>query len=329
MRGTSASRSRPRMRGAPTSCSGTPTSRCTAPRRPVGWLRALRPRDARPTSSSGCSSRSICARAIEGNELVLHYQPIVELATGQISGVEALVRWRHPTRGLVQPSSFIPIAEDSGLIVALGSWVLREACYQVSAWRSTCAFAELTLSVNISAGQLRPAFAEQIAALLEETRPPAECLVLEMTESSCMDHTEENLAYLTAFKEHGRAPRDRRFRHRLLVAQLPPPLPRRRAQDRSLVRRGAQRHPDRAGARGDDRAARRTLHMRTVAEGVETETQARALVEMGCEHGQGYYFSRPVPAGQFERLLGAETDVPEPATMRLRPRRAARAGGVI
>ena len=95
-------------------------------------------------------------RAIEGDELVLHYQPIVEIATGRISGVEALVRWRHPTRGLLQPSSFIPIAEDSGLIVALGRWVLREACYQVSAWRRACAFAELTISVNISAGQLRP-----------------------------------------------------------------------------------------------------------------------------------------------------------------------------
>ena len=94
-------------------------------------------------------------RAIAGNELVLDYQPIVEIATGRIAGVEALVRWRHPTRGLMPPESFIQIAEDSGLIVMLGRWVMREACHQVSAWRTRHALAGLTISVNLSAGQLR------------------------------------------------------------------------------------------------------------------------------------------------------------------------------
>jgi len=266
-------------------------------------------------------------RAIEGNELVLHYQPIVEIATGRITGVETLVRWRHPTRGLVQPSSFIPIAEDSGLIVALGRWVLRESCYQVSAWRSNPAFAELTLSVNISAGQLRPGFAEQIAALLEETRLPAKCLVLEMTESILMDHTEENLAYLTAFKDMGvRLAIDDfgtgfsslSYLHRFPVDVL--------KIDRSFVEALSDTPTERALVATILQLGR-TLHMRTIAEGIETETQARALVEMDCEHGQGYYFSRPVPARQFERLLGAETTVPEPARTRVHARPAVRANG--
>jgi diguanylate cyclase (GGDEF)-like protein/PAS domain S-box-containing protein len=265
-------------------------------------------------------------RAIDGNELVLYYQPIVEMTTGRISGVETLVRWRHPTRGLLEPSSFIPIAEDSGLIVALGRWVLREACYQVSAWRSKHGFSGLTISVNISTGQLRPGVTEQVAALLEETRLPAECLVLEMTESVLMD-TAENLAYLTAMKEMGvRLAIDDfgtgfsslSYLHRFPVDVL--------KIDRSFVDALSDSPTERALVATIIQLGR-TLHMRTIAEGVETETQARALVEMGCELGQGYHFSRPVPARQFERLLGAEPNEHEPSATGLQVRPAAPVGG--
>ena len=261
-------------------------------------------------------------RAIDRSELVLHYQPIVEMATGTVCGVEALVRWRHPTRGLVAPTSFIPIAEDSGLIVPLGHWVLQEACRQAALWCQKVAPAGLTISVNISAGQLRPGFADQVASILEETGLPAESLVLEMTESVLMDHTEENLAFFTAFKEmgvglaiddFGTGFSSLSYLHRFPVDVL--------KIDRSFV--------DELGDSPGDRALvmtivqlGRTLHMRTVAEGIETEVQARALEEMGCEQGQGYYFSRPVTGRQFERLLAAGTVV------RGNGRQRTRTGGV-
>ncbi len=266
-------------------------------------------------------------RAIAGNELVLDYQPIVEIATGRIAGVEALVRWRHPTRGLMPPQSFIQIAEDSGLIVLLGRWVMREACYQVSAWRTRHSLPGLTINVNLSAGQLRAGLAEQVAALLEETRLPPECLVLEMTESVLMDHTEENLAYFTAFKEMGvRMAIDDfgtgfsslSYLHRFPVDVL--------KIDRSFV--------DALGDSPGDRALvttiiqlGRTLNMRTVAEGIQTESQAQALVEMGCEQGQGFYFSAPLPARQLERLLGADGNLEELSTAELQAHSAAAAGG--
>jgi diguanylate cyclase (GGDEF)-like protein/PAS domain S-box-containing protein len=256
-------------------------------------------------------------RAIEGNELVLHYQPIVEIATGRISGVETLVRWRHPTRGLLEPSSFIPIAEDSGLVVALGRWVLREASYQVSAWRSKHAFADLTISVNISAGQLRPGFAEQVAASLEAARLPPECLVLEMTESVLMDHTEENLAHLTAFREMGvRLAIDdfgTGFSSLSYLLRFPVDVLK---IDRSFVDALSDTPTERALVATIIQLGR-TLSMKTVAEGVETEAQARALLEMGCEQGQGFFFSRPLPASQFERLLEGESSAEEPIATHL------------
>ena len=269
-------------------------------------------------------------RAIEGNELVLHYQPIVEIATGRISGVEALARWRHPD---ARPAAAVVVHPDRGgqrvdrrarQLGAAGG-VLPGECLAFDVRRSPSSRSAST-SRRASSGRGSP---NRSPPLLEETRLPAECLVLEMTESVLMDHTEENLAYLTAFKDMGvRLAIDDfgtgfsslSYLHRFPVDVL--------KIDRSFVEALSDTPTERALVATIVQLGR-TLHMRTVAEGVETETQARALVEMGCDHGQGYYFSRPVPAGQFERLLGAETDVPEPATMRLRPRRAARAGGVI
>jgi diguanylate cyclase (GGDEF)-like protein/PAS domain S-box-containing protein len=248
-------------------------------------------------------------RAIEGKELVVHYQPIVEIATGAVSGVEALVRWKHPTRGLIAPTAFIPIAEDSGLIVKLGHWVLREACRQTAEWIRRAASPELTVSVNISAGQLRPGFVEDVGAILAEQGLPAEHLVLEMTESVLMDHTEENLAYFTQFKEmgvriaiddFGTGYSSLSYLHRFPIDVL--------KIDRAFV--------DTIGDSESDRALVTTiiqlgksLRVKTVAEGIETEFQMHALEEMGCVLGQGYFYSRPLAGRQIERLLGPGVDV--------------------
>ena len=309
--GASGSRSRARTRGAPTSCSGTPTSRCTAPRPPVRVASSATTPRCTSTWSSGSSSRSISAARSRATSSSSITSPSSRSRQDGSRESRRLLAGAIPTRGLLQPSSFIPIAEDSGLIVALGSWVLREACYQVSAWRSTCAFAELTVSVNISAGQLRPGLRRTSRALLQETRLPAACLVLEMTEIGAHGpHRGEpgvphapSRTWASASRSTTSAPASRRSATS--------------TASRSTCSRSTARSSRRSSDTPTERALvativqlGRTLHMRTVAEGIETETQARALVEMGCEHGQGFYFSRPVPAGQFERLLGAESDFP-------------------
>jgi len=242
-------------------------------------------------------------RAISGGELVLHYQPIVSLDDRRLLGAEALVRWRHPSRGLMAPTSFIPIAEDSGLIVALGGWVLQEACRQAKWWREKYGREAFTIAVNISPGQIRAGFAERVAAALEESGLPAEALVLEMTESVLMDHSDENLAHFSALKEmgvrlaiddFGTGYSSLSYLHRFPVDVL--------KIDRSFVEGLGESLSDHALVTTIVQLGR-TLHMRTVAEGIESESQAVALLEIGCELGQGYHFSRPVASRQFDRLL--------------------------
>jgi diguanylate cyclase (GGDEF)-like protein/PAS domain S-box-containing protein len=265
-------------------------------------------------------------RAVHANELILHFQPIVTLGDRRLCGAEALVRWKHPSRGLMAPSAFIPISEDSGLIVSLGQWVLHEACRQAQSWREKHKLEDFRISVNISGGQIRKGFVEQVASALEAAGLPADCLVLEMTESVLMDHSEENLGYFMALKgmgvrlaidDFGTGYSSLSYLHRFPVDVL--------KIDRSFV--------DALGDSLSDRALvttivqlGRTLHMRTVAEGIETEAQAAALEEMGCEFGQGYYFSRPILGRQLEKLMGAGA-VP-PARLRSRSLGTVRAGNL-
>jgi diguanylate cyclase (GGDEF)-like protein/PAS domain S-box-containing protein len=246
-------------------------------------------------------------RALEaGNELELHYQPTIELSTGELMGFEALARWRHPVRGLIPPVEFIPLAESTGLIRQLGSWVLDQACRQAVAWGMATAARPLTMSVNVSGRQFEQSELPSIVAMvLAETGLPAERLCLEMTESVLMNDTEENLALLTRLKEmgvrlaiddFGTGYSSLSYLHRFPVDVL--------KIDRSFV--------DRLNQATDEAALARTivqlgqsLGMVTVAEGIEQYDQFLALNRMTCEIGQGYYFSRPLPAEEAGRLLRA------------------------
>ncbi|WP_436527343.1 putative bifunctional diguanylate cyclase/phosphodiesterase [Actinoplanes sp. HUAS TT8] len=250
--------------------------------------------------------------ACENHDLRLHYQPTIDLDTNQVVGFEALVRWPHPTRGMINPLDFIPIAEATGLIVPLGLWVLREACRQAVEWSEAAGGRPLKMSVNVSVRQFDQLdFAETVAAVLAETGMPADRLCLEMTESVLMTDTEANLEQLVRLKalgltlaidDFGTGYSSLAYLRRFPVDTL--------KIDRSFV--------ERLGVIGDDTALTDTivrlgksLGMSTVAEGIEEFGQLAALREMGCMFAQGYYFSRPVPAAEAGRLFleGAEAPV--------------------
>ncbi|HJU64869.1 MAG TPA: bifunctional diguanylate cyclase/phosphodiesterase, partial [Gemmatimonadaceae bacterium] len=237
-------------------------------------------------------------QALDRGEFRLLYQPIVELESGKLLGVEALLRWAHPTRGLLTPDVFIPTTEATGLIVPVGRWVLREACRQCASWP-----AELTggdpvhVAVNVSARQLQhEQFVQDVGEALREAGLPPERLVLEITESALMDDTEATLKKLREIKALGvglalddfgtgyssltwlrRMPADIVKIDKGFVNGLP-----RDGNDTALIRAILNL----GGA----------LSLRTIAEGVETEEQLRLLRELGCEVAQGYLFAPPLTA---------------------------------
>jgi diguanylate cyclase (GGDEF)-like protein/PAS domain S-box-containing protein len=242
--------------------------------------------------------------AVENGDLRLHYQPTVDLATSEVIGFEALVRWPHPTRGMINPLDFIPIAEATGLIVPLGRWVLHEACRQAVEWAAAGDGRPPKMSVNVSVRQFdRADLAEMVGAVLAETGMPADRLCLEMTESVLMTDTEANLEQLLRLKalgltlaidDFGTGYSSLAYLRRFPVDTL--------KIDRSFV--------ERLGVIADDTALTDTivrlgksLGMATVAEGIEEFGQLAALREMGCGYAQGYYFSRPVPAAEAGRLF--------------------------
>jgi len=241
--------------------------------------------------------------ALERNELLLHYQPKVNLSTGAIIGVEALVRWRHPERGLVAPEQFIAIAEDSGLIVPIGRWVLHEACRQARAWQ-VAGLAPTRIAINVSAVELRaPGFVSGIRTALAETGLDPRSLELELTETVLIEKSRTVADVLRELKEIGvllalddfgtgysslsylkRFPIDTVKIDRSFVSGLTTPK-----GDVSIV----------AAVIGMGKS----LHIPVLAEGVETRQQLEILQEQGCAQAQGYYFSRPVPAAAFGGLL--------------------------
>jgi diguanylate cyclase (GGDEF)-like protein len=243
-------------------------------------------------------------QGIERGELRLHYQPLIDLTTERIIGFEALVRWQHPVRGLVPPISFIPLAEETGLILPLGRWVLETACRQARAWRDARpSDPQLFMSVNLSARQfVQPDLVDQVAAILRETGLAPRGLEIEITESVLMDQSEAGIRTLRRLRELGvrlvlddfgtgysslsylkHLPLDTIKIDRSFVAGLAG------VTDRSIVEAVV------ALARG--------LRIGVVAEGIETEAQARILGDIGCDVGQGYLFSRPLPADEAARLL--------------------------
>ena len=248
-------------------------------------------------------------RGLARGEFRLAYQPIVDLATGALIGAEALVRWWHPERGLVAPADFVPLAEETGLIVPLGRWVLEEACRQAATWRSAAAAAggdapRLTVGVNVSGRQLaRPELVDEVRAALAGSGLPADRLVLELTESTVIQHPEAARERLAALKALGvrLAIDDFGTGYSALsyLRQFPIDVLK---IDKSFVGDVAEGGQPAALAAaivalGD------ALSLRTVAEGVESAAQATVLAELGCPLAQGYHFGRPVDAATIAALL--------------------------
>ncbi len=245
--------------------------------------------------------RSQLHRALDENQLVLHYQPTVAISDGRITGFEALVRWQHPERGLLPPVTFVPLAEETGLVGRLGSWVLRDACRQAVALQVR---GPVTMAVNVAAQQLaHPGFVQEVLAVLAETGLAPERLVVEITESVVMADLATVSPRLAALREHGiRVAIDdfgTGYSSLSYLSQLPVDVLK---VDKSFIDHVTSGQDD-ASITHAIIAMSRDLHLTTVAEGVEEPEQHAWLSEAGCDLGQGYLWSRPVPAEQLPELL--------------------------
>jgi EAL domain-containing protein (putative c-di-GMP-specific phosphodiesterase class I) len=249
--------------------------------------------------------------ALERQEFALHYQPQINLGTGEITGAEALIRWTHPIRGLVPPAQFIPVAEDCGLILPIGNWVLREACRQARAWVDA-GLPLTTMAVNISAIEFRDEnFLEGVLAILKDTGMNPRSLELELTETVLMKHPESTESILNTLRARGVrvAVDDFGTGYSSLSYLRKFPIDALKI-DQSFIRQ--------ITATPDDTAIviavismGRGLHLRIVAEGVEAQEELAFLRAHQCNEAQGYYFSRPVLPQQFAKLL--ETGISETA----------------
>jgi diguanylate cyclase (GGDEF)-like protein len=246
-------------------------------------------------------------QAIENKEFCVYYQPIVSLQTGRLAGLEALVRWNHPRRGLVSPADFIPVAEETGLIVPIGQWVLNEACAQVRQWQlDSPSHRSLSLSVNLSARQVaQPDLLDRIKEALTNSKLNPHCLKLEITESVVMDNAEaaalmfkqlRSLGVQLSIDDFGTGYSSLSYLHRFPLNYL--------KIDRSFVMR-LTTDKDKAIVRTISTLAR-NLGMEVIAEGIETEEQYQQLKMLGCEYGQGFLFSRPVNNEVVQHLLAQD-----------------------
>jgi diguanylate cyclase (GGDEF)-like protein len=261
--------------------------------------------------------QSSLRRALDREEFFLHYQPQIDIGSGQVIAAEALVRWAHPELGLVPPGRFIPLAEESGLIGPLGEWVLQAACSQIKGWRAT-GVQLARVAVNLSARQFRGAGLDrQVERVLSATGIEPQALELELTESMLMQHGEEVIAVLQNLREMGvkLAIDDFGTGYSSLSYLRRFPVNRLKI-DRSFVRDIASNADDAAITNGIISLAH-SIHLRVVAEGVETAEQLEVLREAGCDEAQGYYLGRPMPAPEMITALG-HTEV-ESSRMKLNP----------
>jgi diguanylate cyclase (GGDEF)-like protein/PAS domain S-box-containing protein len=248
--------------------------------------------------------------ALERNEFVLHYQPQVDLASGEIVGMEALLRWKHPEMGMVAPIRFIGVAEETGLIVQIGAWVMRTACLQTRAWQDA-GLGQLRVAVNLSARQFGAAsLVGEISQVLAETRLPAASLEIELTESLFMSdvtlavellHSLKALGVNLSIDDFGTGYSSLSYLSRFPIDVL--------KIDRSFVAeitRGSNGAPIVASII----ALAHNLKLDVIAEGVETEEQLDYLRSNGCDQIQGFYFSRPLAADDFEQLLRQQKRLP-------------------
>ena len=246
-------------------------------------------------------------RAVERHELELHYQPQLDLATGEVCAVEALVRWRHPVRGLVLPNAFIPMAEETGLVLGIGEWVLNEACRQVAQWQRegiSEGTTPLRVAVNISARQLqRPGLDGGVRRALALSGLPAECLELEITESSVMLDPQHAQSVLQSLRELGvqLSIDDFGTGYSSLAYLKRLPLDRLKI-DRSFIG-GIPTDSDDAAIVETIIVMTHKLGLRVIAEGVETLEQQLQLVRQGCDEMQGFLLAQPAPADELPALL--------------------------
>jgi diguanylate cyclase (GGDEF)-like protein/PAS domain S-box-containing protein len=260
-----------------------------------------------PGMQSAASERMTMERslrlALSRNELVLHYQPKVHIQSGKVVGLEALVRWHHPELGLISPARFIPVAEETGLIVPIGDWIMRTACEQAAAWQRE-GIAEMPVAVNLSARQfLQPDIVARVRAIIHAAGLPPRLLELELTESLSMDSPEKSIDVLSRLKQlgitltlddFGTGYSNLSYLKRFPLDKL--------KLDQSFVRDMTQSNEALAIARAIITLAH-SLHLTVVAEGVETGEQLTLLAEQGCDEMQGYFFSKPLPAEQCAELL--------------------------
>jgi predicted signal transduction protein with EAL and GGDEF domain len=243
--------------------------------------------------------------AVERGEFGLLFQPIVDLKTSRLHAFEALVRWYHPDRGMILPAQFIPVAEETGLIVPIGAWALHAACREAQRWRRWLpGSVTIPVSVNLSARQLNdPGIVDEVRAALVDTGLDPACLQLEITESGLVEnveHSTELLRNLRALRvellmdDFGTGYSSLGYLRRFPLQML--------KIDRSFVRRMGARRTDLEILRSIVDLAR-NLGMGVVAEGVETEAQRRRLIAFGCRLGQGFHFARPLRAADLDPFL--------------------------
>jgi diguanylate cyclase (GGDEF)-like protein/PAS domain S-box-containing protein len=242
-------------------------------------------------------------RAVEEKQFLLHYQAQV-VGKGRVTGAEVLVRWQHPEQGLVSPALFIPLAEETGLILPLGKWVLETACAQLAKWAIQPTMTELTIAVNVSVRQFRqPDFVDQVLTALKHTGANPHRLKLELTESLLVENVEDVIEKMFALKskgvgfsldDFGTGYSSLSYLKRLPLDQL--------KIDQSFVR-DVLNDPDDAAIARTIVALGQSLGMGVIAEGVETEEQREVLASLGCHAYQGYLFSRPVPVAAFEEYV--------------------------
>jgi EAL domain-containing protein (putative c-di-GMP-specific phosphodiesterase class I) len=241
--------------------------------------------------------------ALARNQFELHYQPKVDTATGTVHGAEALIRWRHPERGLVSPAEFIPLAEECGLITSIGEWVVREACRQASAWRAA-GLPSVRVAVNLSATQFRQGnLLEMIRSALEDAALDPRFLEVELTETAVMTDPEESImileqlskmGVLVSVDDFGTGYSSMSYLRRFPIDKL--------KIDRGFISEIMSRPDDASIVRAIVSLAH-SLRLKVVAEGVETNEQLNFLIALGCDQYQGYHYSPALQSADFEGLL--------------------------